>query len=89
MPIVFRNATDSQLRLLRICIVLFVFFPFAEVTGLLWGFVLGGLLSLLHVQLQGGSAALFQGALLIVEILGGLLVCWGFWPKKAPATELQ
>ncbi|HEY4596533.1 MAG TPA: hypothetical protein VIJ02_09055 [Thermoanaerobaculia bacterium] len=89
MPIVFQNATGSQLRLIRICIVLFVFFPFAEVTGLLWGFVLGGLLSLLHVQLQGGWATLFQGVLLVVEILGGILVCWGVWPKRAPATELQ
>ena len=89
MPIVFQNATGSQLRLLKICIVLFVFFPFAEITGLLWGFVLGGFLSLLHVHLQGASTALFEGVLVAVEILGGLLVCWGIWPKKAPATELQ
>ncbi|MFL6258181.1 MAG: hypothetical protein ACJ76Y_00595 [Thermoanaerobaculia bacterium] len=89
MPIVFRNATSAQLRLIKIFIVLFVFFPFAELTGLLWGFVLGALLSLLHVRPQGAGGALFGGVLLAVELLGGFLACWAIWPKNAPATELQ
>jgi hypothetical protein len=88
MPIVFRNATDSQLRLLKIVIVLFVFFPFAELTGFLWGLVLGSLLGLLHVRLQGAWAALFGGVLFAVELLGGVLVCWRIWPKKVPASPL-
>jgi hypothetical protein len=89
MPIVLRNATDAQLRLYKVFIVLFVFFPLAEVTGLLWGFVLGSLLSLLHVRLQGIGATLYGAVLFALEILGGLSVCWGIWPKKEPVTELQ